>query len=66
MGTFICHLSHDYLCKGITMTMKLSMHNNWISRTPISKNYLCYSISTIIKDGYNLYETLFHAVFPHE
>ena len=37
MGTFICHDSHDYLCKGITMIMKLSMNNNWISRIPISE-----------------------------
>ena len=37
MGNFICHLSHDYLCKGITMIMKLSMHNDWISRTSISE-----------------------------
>ena len=37
MGTFICHHSHDYLCKGIAMIMKLSMNNNWISRIPISE-----------------------------
>ena len=30
------------------------------------KQYQCFGISTINKDSYNSYETLFHAVFPPE
>ena len=48
MGTFICHHSHDYLCKGITMVMKLWMNNNLISRILISEivKQECRGVST--------------------